>query len=72
MTMPTTADPPDPLGFFSSAPNVPPLLNSEMNYQQRNRALFECIRERCERTGNNLKPAYRRNADFISKPFFYI
>jgi hypothetical protein len=27
--------------------------NSGMNYQQRNRALSECIRERCERTGYN-------------------
>jgi hypothetical protein len=27
--------------------------NSGMNYQQRNRALFECIREPCERTGGD-------------------
>jgi hypothetical protein len=26
---------------------------SGMNYQQRNRALFECIRERCGKTGCN-------------------
>jgi len=29
-----------------------------MNYQQRNRALFECIREPCERTGGNRHMAY--------------
>ncbi len=29
-----------------------------MNYQQRNRALFECIREPCEKTGGNRYMAY--------------
>jgi hypothetical protein len=34
-----------------------------MNYQQRNRALFEGIRERCEGTGSNQNMAYARDAD---------
>ncbi len=29
------------------------LIDSGMNYQQRNRALSECIRERCDRTDYN-------------------
>jgi hypothetical protein len=34
-----------------------------MNYQQRNRALFEGIRERCQRTGSNRNVASARYAD---------
>jgi hypothetical protein len=41
-----------------------------MNYQQRNRALFECIRERCERTGGNRNVAYVHLADFTPYPLF--
>jgi hypothetical protein len=39
---------------------------SEMNYQQRNRALFECIRERCVRTGCNPSAAWVHNVDIIA------
>ena len=35
-----------------------------MNYQQRNRALFECIRERYERTDTNLRVDFWTDVDF--------
>jgi hypothetical protein len=41
-----------------------------MNYRQRNRALFEGIRERCERTGSNRNIAYVRDADITPNPLF--
>jgi hypothetical protein len=44
--------------------------NSGMNYQQRNRALFEGIRERCERTGSNRNMAYTREVDLTPNPLF--
>jgi len=37
---------------------------SGMNYQQRNRALFECIREPCGRTGGSPNMVYVHGADF--------
>jgi hypothetical protein len=39
------------------------VLSSGMNYQQRNRALSECIRERCVRTGCNPDLACVHDAD---------
>jgi hypothetical protein len=44
--------------------------NSGMNYQQRNRALSEGIRERCQRTGSNRNVDSARNADLIPDPIF--
>jgi hypothetical protein len=43
-----------------------------MNYQQRNRALSEGIRERCKRTGGNQNMAYARYADLTPNPFFNV
>jgi hypothetical protein len=43
---------------------------SGMNYQQRNRALSECIRERCERTADNHKAGYEPDAYFTLYPLF--
>jgi hypothetical protein len=43
-----------------------------MNYQQRNRALSECIRVRCKRTARKLKAADKREADFIVCQLFYV
>jgi hypothetical protein len=45
---------------------------SGMNYQQRNRALFECIRERCLRADCNRNVSKMLNDDFTSKLLFYI
>jgi hypothetical protein len=42
-----------------------------MNYQQRNRALSECIIGRCERTAHYLKAADRQEDDFTFKRLFY-
>jgi hypothetical protein len=42
--------------------------NSGMNYQQRNRALSECIRERCVGTGCNRDGVYAHNADSSPGP----
>ncbi len=44
--------------------------NGGMNYQQRNRALFEGIRERCERTDSNRVVASARDADLTPNPLF--
>ncbi len=41
-----------------------------MNYQQRQRALSECIRERCERTTHSLEVVHMLNVDFVIEPFF--
>jgi hypothetical protein len=46
--------------------------NSGMNYQQRNRALSECIRERCVRTGSNHDEVYAHNVEFIPDIVFFI
>jgi hypothetical protein len=46
-------------GVFPAAFDI-----SGMNYQQRNRALFECIRENCERTVCNPNESYAQDADF--------
>ncbi len=43
-----------------------------MNYQQRNRALSECLRERYERTTEDLKAACWHDVDFIFYPLFQI
>jgi hypothetical protein len=43
-----------------------------MNYQQRNRALFECIRDRCERTGGNRNVAYVHNVDVTPYLVYYV
>jgi len=41
-----------------------------MNYQQRNRAVSECIRQRCAKTARNPE-AYRCHAvDFADDPLF--
>ncbi len=37
-----------------------------MNYQQRNRALSEGIRERCQRTGGNPNMSWGHDVDFTS------
>jgi hypothetical protein len=46
--------------------------DSGMNYQQRNRALFECIRAPCERTGCNSDPVWVHPASFTSNLMFGI
>ncbi len=51
---------------------LPTIENSGMNYQQRNRALFECIRGRCERIVDNRQATYRHDVDFEYYPLFYI
>jgi hypothetical protein len=43
-----------------------------MNYRQRNCALFECIRERCERTAHNHKLAYKLDVDCLLNRLFLI
>jgi len=50
---------------------VSPLFDiSGMNYQQRNRALFECIREPCVRTGGNRNGASGNAADITANLMF--
>ncbi len=44
--------------------------NSGMNYKQRNRALSECIRERCERIGCNPNVSLEHNVDFTHNLLF--
>jgi hypothetical protein len=52
---------------------IPPTFgNSGMNYQQRNRALFECIRERCARTVCNPNVSLGHDADFTLNLLFYV
>ena len=41
-----------------------------MNYRQRNRALFEGIRECCEKTGGNQNVAYEQKADITLNLLF--
>jgi hypothetical protein len=43
-----------------------------MNYQQRNRALSEFIRERCERTGCNPIMSSEHNANFSPDLYFNV
>jgi hypothetical protein len=43
-----------------------------MNYQQRNRALFECIREHCVRTGGNPNVDCAYNAETIAGLVFNV
>ena len=45
---------------------------SGMNYRQRNRALFECIRERCVRTGRNQNGYYVHDAVINANLVFYV
>jgi hypothetical protein len=46
--------------------------SSGMNYQQRNRALPECVRARCERTARGLNAAYQHVAELGSNALFDI
>jgi hypothetical protein len=46
--------------------------NSGMNYQQRNRTLSECIRERCVRTVCNQNVPYVHDAGFSANLMFYV
>ena len=50
----------------------PTLDSSGMNYQQQNRALSECIRDRCEKTGYKLRPDFGCDASLIPNIFFPI
>jgi hypothetical protein len=45
---------------------------SGMNYQQRKRALFECIRERCEKTDCNPNVDYVHAADITANLVFNV
>jgi hypothetical protein len=47
------------------------IYNSGMNYQQRNRALSECIRERCVRTGCNRNEVYEYIVEFNTYLMFH-